>query len=227
MANGNDWIYWKVTDKVKNNNSMGQAVSYSITALPLLPFDLDGAVPDSILQSYTENDTLSSIWNKTAHLLNGIGTYTNPISVNANYIVGNKWWNTGLTYRQILSWCAQLAGINVSCMAQYLPENDDAHTPFYQCTTFEPGNLNNVDLHFTPSNVKSAVVSDYIVPQVDKIWFGVNETDVGMTYGSGSNQMSLSANPMINPEDDSFLQPLYNKIHSLDPYYPVKINTFS
>ena len=105
QATSNVWLKWKITDKVKNANSIGEAVSYTITAITKLPYDLDDVVPESIYENFSESSSLTDVWEEVVGLMNYETGSSSGITVmprdcvNENYIVGNKWCSSGLTYR--------------------------------------------------------------------------------------------------------------------------------
>lgn len=132
-------------------------------------------------------------------------------------------WNSGIylnhvSCRQMLEYVGQIAGCNFR---------------------FEPnGKLNVVDptstsvATFTRNNYKDLIVADYSTDITDKVWFGVNEDDVGVSYGNGTNALRFTYNPLMwvdstHPQT-SYVQNIYNKFHSSNNsvYVPVEFKCF-
>ena len=178
----------------------------------------DSIIPDLTLEqcaqrTMTLNDLFHELcWGYTDRDLNNL-------TVNPNYIINTNFGYSGITRRQVMQWVMQLTGGNIP-FTQYVELVTNALQPIYRGGTSRKLLLN-------PSNVKNIQISDFEVPQIDKIWFGTDASDVGLSYGTGKQQLSLPYNPLINPDDDSFLQPLYDSIRSNIPAYtPMKVELF-
>lgn len=203
-----------VTEVVKNKTAQ---VTYSVTAR-LGVSDIDAILPDSFFEDIAASNsfTLSNLFTKLKN--EGYIDNVPALSINQNYQINKQFGYTGLTVRQVLQWACQLAGTNIAAF------NTATTASLSSVTKFEPTTV-IVPFQFTDSNIKSIDLAEYTVPQIDKIWFGTDSSDVGISYGSGENQMSMPYNPLI--DGDTFLQPLYDRVHSLQVYTPMKIQTFS
>ena len=149
--------------------------------------------------------------------------YDSTVDVNANYVVNPNWGYSGVTKRDVMRWICQLQGLNWGGFAEVENNFDQINLDnWFAPTTFSSSNSFN----FTPSQVKSIDKADYMTQPIDKIWFGNDSSDVGLSYGNGEQALLIPTNPLINYEDTSFLQPLYNKVSSLISYTPMKITTY-
>lgn len=184
---------------------------------------LDTPIDESDLTP-VENETLTQLVTRLELPFDTRTPYRfNPsVGVNSNYIVNPNWGYSGVTKRDVMRWVCQLQGVNYGGAAQleYMDGVDIVNW-------FAPTSIGSGDAFtFTPSQVKSIDKADYMTQPIDKIWFGNDSSDVGLSYGNGEQALLIPTNPLINYEDTSFLQPLYNKVSSLISYTPMKITTY-
>ena len=201
-----------VTEVVKNKTAQ---VTYSVTARVGL-CDIDRILPDSFMEEIAEEEsfTLTNLFNKLKN--EGYIDFVPNLGINQNYQINKNFGYTGLTVRQLLEWATQLAGINISSF-------NVRGSAMSSVTIFHPSTV-ILPLQYTDNNIKSIDLAEYTVPQIDKIWFGTDSSDIGVSYGTGNEQLSMPYNPLI--DGDTFLQPLYDKVHSLQAYTPMRIETF-
>lgn len=184
---------------------------------------LDTPIDESNLTP-VENETLTQLVTRLKLPFDTRTPYRfNPsVGVNSNYIVNPNWGYSGVTKRDVMRWVCQLQGVNYGGAAQleYMDGVDIVNW-------FAPTSIGSGDAFtFTPSQVKSIDKADYMTQPIDKIWFGNDSSDVGLSYGNGEQALLIPTNPLINYEDTSFLQPLYNKVSLLISYTPMKITTY-
>lgn len=208
---------FSITNVVKKKTLLNR---YTITCsnAPTLN-SLDAVIEKSDLSRLPANYTLRDLAifaRGGAEILNSENQ-----TVNNNYIPSQNWWYQGLTYRQLLQWCYQLMGVND---AGYLGLETWRNLTWHGL--FLPTSPNGCCLNFNATNTKSVDVANYNTPVIDKVWFGSEATDVGFTLGSGEQSMVFPSNPLVNPEDTSFLNPLYERVHSLQSYTPMKLELF-
>ena len=175
---------------------------------------LDAIIPDAQLEP-VEGETLGA-------LVNRLSIYRRAnAGANANYVINPKWGYSGVTYRTVARWVNQLGAMNCGgCIPPY-----STIGAYEQVNWFDPTTV-VVPFEFTPRNVKTITKADYKTRVIDKVWFGNDESDVGLSYGTGTQALLVPTNPLINFEDTSFLQPIYDKVHALISYTPMKITTF-
>lgn len=210
---------WKVASVEKKKSTKNH---YIVTCYPLSEYDYwDKVIPDSDLQPI-QNETLLALAQRL-----GIQCYS-PYDgwINSNYVTNPNWGYTGVTRRQVAQWIYQLAGVNYGGDRVYEWEDAPIVPNFFYPTNPTANPVTDYCLEFTPNNVKSIDKAEYTTPQIDRIWFGSDSSDVGLSYGSGTQQLSIPINPLINYDDTSFLQPLYNRVNALVPYTPMRIETF-
>lgn len=145
------------------------------------------------------------------------------LTANNSYLVNQNWWYQGITYRQLYQWCCQLAGINDE---SFLAVDGSIEPNQYWNGLFCPTTPTNCCLNFNYNNTKAVDLANYQTPVVDKIWFGNDSTDVGFSFGSGEQAMMFPSNPLVNQEDTSFLSPIYNKVHALQSYTPMRLELY-
>ena len=209
-----DAIYATVIEVVKNNTAQ---ITYNIKARMGI-LDIDAILPDSFTEDIAEAEgfTLTNLVNKLAEEEYIDAAPTLPI--NGNYEINTQFGYTGLTVRQLLQWIGQLCGFSIEAFETHAIPNNNRVLCFQPYSVVSP-------LAFTDTNIKKIDIAEYTVPQIDRIWFGTDNSDVGVSYGSGTEQLSMPYNPLI--DGDTFIQPLYNRVHSLQAYTPMKIETFT
>lgn len=174
-----------------------------------------------------ENETLKAFAQRIGVWFDGEHQYITPLyipsGVNENYIINSNWGYSGVTKRDVQRWICQLQGLNLGGVVDFeVDENANASNWFAPTNPTDQ----NVIKEFTPNNIKSIDKADYMTQSIDKIWFGNDNSDVGLSYGTGKQALLIPTNPLINYDDTSFLQPLYEKVSSLIPYTPMRIETF-
>lgn len=205
---------------VKKKKTLQNRYDVTCSSNSRVPVNPDSVIEKSDLSRLPANYTLEDL----ALFAGGdSAAWSNiPLTVNRSYVVNQNWWYQGITYRQLYQWCCQLGGIDdAGTLWSESTENLTYSGAF--CPT-EP-DINNC-LFFNSSNVKSIDLANYQSPVIDKIWFGNESTDVGFSLGSGEQSLMFPSNPLINPQDTSFLAPLYNKVHALQSYTPMRVETF-
>lgn len=162
-----------------------------------------------------ENETLAQLAGRL-HI-----PYDTTIGVNGSYVVNPNWGYTGVTKRDVARWIYQLQGLNYGGAAEKEVGSINI-VNWFAPTTISTGDA----VMLVPSEVKSIDKADYMTQQIDRIWFGNDESDTGLSYGNGTQSLLMPINPLINYEDTSFLQPIYNKVNALISYTPMKISTY-
>ena len=200
---------------------------YSVTCTSAHPFgensvSLDAVIEKSDLNRLPANYTLLDLAEFASRMTESFEDTAN-VFVNASYVPSNTWWYQGLTYRQLLQWCYQLMGVNSE--GTLWPEVWNTEESSFNGFFF-PTTPNNCCIKFNANDVKSLDMANYKTPVIDKIWFGNESTDVGFSLGSGEQTMVFPSNPLINPNDTSFLNPLFTRVNALQSYTPMKIETF-
>ena len=175
---------------------------------------LDTPIGESDLTP-VENETLAQLAGRL-HI-----PYDTTIGVNGSYVVNPNWGYTGVTKRDVARWIYQLQGLNYGGAA------DKEAGSINTINWFAPTTIGTGDaVMLVPSEVKSIDKADYMTQQIDRIWFGNDESDTGLSYGNGTQSLLMPINPLINYNDTSFLQPIYNKVNALISYTPMKISTY-
>lgn len=175
---------------------------------------LDTPIGESDLTP-VENETLAQLAGRL-HI-----PYDTTIGVNGSYVVNPNWGYTGVTKRDVARWIYQLQGLNYGGAAEKEVGGINI-VNWFAPTTISTGDA----VMLVPSEVKSIDKADYMTQQIDRIWFGNDESDTGLSYGNGTQSLLMPINPLINYNDTSFLQPIYNKVNALISYTPMKISTY-
>lgn len=205
--------------KIEKKKSIQSRYIITCSCIKNLANVFDEVIEQSDLSSLPSNYTLMDL----IQFASRGNIYFDRIELqNKNYVPGNSWWYQGLTYRQLYQWCCQLMGINDAGTLWLDNNNSYAYTGFFAPTTYT-GNC----INFNSNNVKSIDIAGYKTPVIDKVWFGNETTDVGFSLGTGEQVMMFPSNPLINPDDTTFLNPVYNKVHALQSYTPMRIETFN
>lgn len=220
---------WHIIDKEKVNNSSnlwkytiqpGYQQNPNETGLENL---YDQIISDGT--PWREGITLGELYHSIqARLGMADPQYPTYYGVNKDYVINNQAPYSGLTAREALRWCGQLGAFNI--YGRQVSEHNVGGSIF-RWNISKPYRR----IRFTQNNIKEVVLKDYTVPAIDKIWFGNDSSDLGLSYGSGNQQLSVPINPLINYDDTSFLQPIYDAVSSPsfggNTYYtPMKITTF-
>lgn len=197
----------KITQNARVNDSKNY---YTVEAIPEKTFELDEFLDDTFIE-YDQPETLS-------HLMNRIGWTTSGTGIPYDYVINSKWASQGMTKRQVVGNICQLLGANMVSWVGTSP------------TLFILNQAAPTAVPYGTSNVKSVTIADYRAPGINKIWFGTDGDDVGISYGTGAQdqQLTLPYNPLIDPDsqdNDSLLQYIYSKVYG-NSYTPVKLTTF-
>ena len=219
---------WRIVEKERVNNSTN-LWKYKITPglqklnTPGLADLYDEVISDGT--PWAEGLTLAQLIHaiKVRLWIDDAINYNPYTGINANYVINHNAPYSGLTAREALRWCAQLGAFNAYDRIMGEVNGGELRTWSIKTPTKR--------IRLTPNTVKEVVIKDYEVPAIDKIWFGNDSSDLGLSYGSGNQQLSVPINPLINYDDTSFLQPIYDAVSSPSfggntTYTPMKISTF-
>lgn len=203
---------------VEKKKSVQSRYNVTCSCIRDLTNGFDDVIEKSDLELLPENYTLMELAEFAAR---GNVFFDYEELTNLSYVPSNTWWYQGLTYRQLYQWCCQLMSVNDAGTLWLKNPQSFAYTGQFAPTTYK-----NHCINFNTNNVKTVDIAGYKTPVIDKIWFGNESSDVGFSLGTGDQAMMFPATPLINSEDSSFLNPIYNKVHSLQQYTPLRIETF-
>lgn len=131
--------------------------------------------------------------------------------LNDNYVVQKSFAGVNVTGRQYLKWICEVA-------AKYAILNELGQ--------LELGLYNSIVYSVNNSNYYSVKVEDYQVKKIDKLQVRVEENDIGVIVGTGTNAYIIQNNPLLYAATDAEIRPtvelIYNAIKDFT-YIPFEI----
>lgn len=153
------------------------------------------------------------------NLLTGLCTYIGvPLAtttfLNDTYVVQKSFAGVNVTGRQYLKWICEVA-------AKYAIINELGQLKL--------GWYNNIVYSVNNSNYYNVKVEDYQVKKIDKLQVQVEENDIGVVVGSGTNAYVIQNNPLLYAATDAEIRPyvelIYNAIKDFTYVpYEIKVN---
>ena len=138
-------------------------------------------------------------------------TLSNTTFLNDNYPVKFNFMGTNVKGRDVLKWIAEIA-------AKYAVINELGQLRL--------GWYNNIVYSVNNSNYYNVKVEDYQVKKIDKLQVQVEENDIGVIVGTGTNAYVIQNNPLLYAATDAEIRPyvelIYNAIKDFT-YIPFEI----
>lgn len=138
-------------------------------------------------------------------------TLSNTAFLNDNYPVKFNFLGTNVKGREVLKWIAEIAG-------KYAIINELGQLKL--------GWYNSIVYSVNNSNYYNVKVEDYTVKKIDKLQVQVEENDIGVIVGTGSNAYVIQNNPLLYAATDAEIRPyielIYNAVKDFT-YIPFEI----
>ncbi len=157
----------------------------------------------------------TTLKNLLTGLCNHVGvTLSNTTFLNDNYPVKFNFLGTNVKGRDVLKWIAEIA-------AKYAIINEQGQLRL--------GWYNNIVYSVNNSNYYNVKVEDYQVKKIDKLQVQVEENDIGIIVGAGTNAYVIQNNPLLYAATDAEIRPyvtlIYNAIKDFTYIpYEIKVN---
>lgn len=164
---------------------------------------------DELVNSITYPITLSDLLNKLCGYV-GVVCKT-PSFLNCDFQVKKNFIGDNVSGRQLLQWIAEIAG-----KFAVINELGELEIKWYETTNYV----------IDETCYSEVEVSDYEVKEIDKLQIQVEENDIGVVTGEGSNAYVIQNNPLLYAEHDSELRTVIDNIFNFIKgfnYYPYSI----
>jgi hypothetical protein len=141
----------------------------------------------------------TTLKNLLTGLCNHVGvTLSNTTFLNDNYPVKFNFLGTNVKGRDVLKWIAEIA-------AKYAIINEQGQLKL--------GWYNSIVYSVNNSNYYNVKVEDYQVKKIDKLQVQVEENDIGVVVGSGTNAYVIQNNPLLYASTDAEIRPYVQLIY--------------
>lgn len=184
---------FKVKEALKEDEVLINVTAYD----KMILFEEDGSEWFNTLNF--ENMTLSSLLTSLCSKLNvplSVGTFINsnmPVTKNANV--------TGTTYRDILSWIGEASAS--------FPKIDRTKGDVLVLKTISTSKQADYKM---PYFIPPIEYSEYMTKKIEKLQIRMEENDIGVIVGEGTNTYVIEDNPLLYPKSEGQLRPYAENI---------------
>lgn len=197
-----DFGYFTVDEVLKGKNTI------TITALDSM-VNFDKEIKADFFTDITDTITVSELVKKICHIC-GIVIKTDLSTLpNYNYTVVSVPQTSGLTYRQILSWCCQIMGV-----CAYIDSDDSLVLKWYCESGFELGICDRYDRYDSVIGENLIVLNRLMITVAEKTYLS----------GTGDYAINLTGNMLVQTNPQEMLDNLYSVIGGLT-YIPFTAET--